>query len=616
MLLIYRVVSVKPVTLQSYFFVFDPHFTFMIYTLNQIQFETHNQQVVVAGQTIDLSPRGHQCLILFLTSENQILSKDFLLKTLWPNVIVSDDSLFKVIQEIRKALRSTGLNEDVISNVYGKGYQLQAPIKTVTEKSKPPYLIWLLPFTIAILFTLMMFRGPQAQISDETFQQQIDKLESNLHPQTIALDHLEIDNNSHPSDQLKLAYLHGLERYKSGDYDQSIDYLTAGIEAYDETEPNQVLADTYLLLSKMYIYRSDKKSLLYFLDHAEHHYSAIENQAGLISTAISRARYHQSIYQFPESIHQLETILAQAKKANDSFNQMRALANLAYSYQQTQQPLKYIQALEQTLSLALAIPDGDYAAYAYGALSQVYMEQTDFVKAMKFAQQALKFVLEQQDTNNFQQGYSAFYNLLQELGHNELAQTHLQAAIDIQAQFNNESLLVLAEINLAKVNITEENYAKANDQLKKLLATELNTNEQLEVTALLALNSYYRQDNISAYTTSKQVYEADNVDNRTLLIAGTALALSSHQLERNDETIKVFNRLQPLAKQDWFFAYSQFLQLAQMMYAEITPNKNQLDQWSNTSKTYQHKRQKIKQSTLPDSQIMHDLNRYLEQILN
>ncbi|TDR20444.1 DNA-binding winged helix-turn-helix (wHTH) protein [Marinicella litoralis] len=588
----------------------------MIYSLNHVQFEVKNQQILVADKVIQLSPRGHQCLLLFLTSENQILSKDFLLKTLWENVIVSDDSLFKVIQETRKALRSTGLNEDVITNVYGKGYQLQAPVTAVSQQSFKPHVIGVLVLCLSVALMIALIKEPQAQVTDEVFKRQLAAIESNPQPQNLVFEGLTIDHHSHPSDQLKLAYLHGLERYKSGDYDRSIAHLMAGIDAYDKGASVPVLADTYLLLSKMYIYRSDKESLQYFLDQAEFHYRAMNDQTGITSTAISRARYHQSVYQFTESIVLLENILNQAKINKDAYNQMRAWGNLAYSYQQTHQDNKHVQALEQALRLALEIPDGDYAAYAYGALSQIYMEQADFVKAMKFAQQALKFVLEQQDTNNFQQGYSAFYNLLQELGHHELAQVHLQSAIEIQAQFNQESLLVLAEINLAKVNITLGDYDQANELLKKLQAVDLTTKEQLEVTALLALNSYYRQDNITAYTEAKRVFESTEVDTQVLLIAGTALALSSHQLERNDEAIKIFNSLQPITNPNWFFAHTQFLQLAEIVFTKITPDESERNKWVEAKTSYTQIRQEIKNQTQPDDDLINDLGVYLEQIMN
>lgn len=591
----------------------------MIYTLNNIQFEVKNQQVQVAGQTIQLSPRGHHALLLFLASENQVLSKEFLLKTLWKNVIVSDDSLFKVVQEIRKALRLTGLNEELISNVYGKGYQLQASVSTATNKSFKPYLIWISSSILALTFIAYIYQqqlNHEPKFSNQEFDRQIELLESNLQPTTIHLNDLTVDHNSHPSDQLKLAYLYGLKKYKSGDYDHSIEHLMAGIQAYGNEPSSKIIGDTYLLLSRMYIYRSDKEALQRFLDQAELHFRAIDDQAGITSTAISRARYHQAVYQFPESIVILEDVLTKASHNNDVYNQMRAISNLAYSYQQSKQPIKYIQALEQTLSHALQISDGNYAAYAYGALSQIYMEQADFIKAMKFAQQALKFVLEQQDTNNFQQGYSAFYNLLQELGHNELAQTHLQSAIDIQAHFNNESLLVLAEINLAKVKMTVGDFVKSNEILKKLLATDLTPNEQLEVTALFALNSYFRQDNINAYTEAKRVYETIDVDDQTLLLAGSALVLSSHQLERDDEATKVFNKLKPLANQDWLFAYTQFLHLTQIVYSEITPNEDEFSFWSEAEINFQIKRQETINYTKPDNQLMTDLHTYVDRILN
>ncbi len=587
----------------------------MIYTVNNIQFAVINKQVLLAGKVIQLSPRGHQCLILFLTTEQQTLSKERLLKTLWPNVIVSDDSLFKVIQEVRKGLRASGLNEDLISNVYGKGYQLQANVTTKPRRTVKPYFLALLPILMLCVLSIYILNADTLpQISNTSFERQIALIEAGQKTEnfTAQLD----PQNAHPTDQLKVAYLKGFQLYKSGDYDNSIESLLSGIETYGDNPSIKVLADSYLLLSRMYIYRADKAALVEFLDQADHHYSVLDDTAGEISTAISRARYHQAIFQFPESIVMLNAIWQQAVDNNDRYNQMRAISNLAYSYQQTNQTTQYVEALQHTLDLALAIPDGNYAAYAYGALSQHHMSSNQYSKAMKFAQQALKYVLKQSDTNNFQQGYSAFYNLLPALGHTELAATHLQSAIDLQAHFNNESLLVAAEINLAKVHITQQNHQSAGDIFNKLLTVELTTNELHEITALEALNNYYMQDNIAAYTAAKQVMETTQVDDQTRFIAGTALAFSSHQLERNAEAIKAFKTIEPLSDQSWIFAQHHFLNLAVLTYTELAPNDQLRNFWMVTQSKFEQDQVAIKQNTLPDASLMTDVNSYIYQILN
>ncbi len=586
----------------------------MKFAVKHIVFVINGHQVYVGQDPLPLSARGHACLKLFLQSENQVLSKDFLLKSLWQDVIVSDDSLFKVIQEVRKVLRDLNLADDVLTNVYGQGYQFNAKVAEVSGRRRLMHAI-VAVLVAALLLWWWMKQPATTTISDQQFAQYIKQIETQYNAQPVDLTTLGVGEHSPPTDQLKLGYLQGLLAYKGGDYDGSIRSLLKAVNAYQNRPSVKVLADAYLLLSKMYIYRADKAALKTYLDAAQMHYVAIGDEAGLVATQISRARYHQVMLEYPKSIVLLREVLSQAERHNDRYNQMRAHSNLAYSFQQTGQHAEYVQALEDTLELALQIADGTYAAYAYGALSEVYLQQADHIKAMKYAQLALQFVLEQPDTNIFQQGFSAFYNVLHDVGHVALAEQYLTQAIAVQAHFNDESLLVQAEINLARVKTSLGQHEAAQVILKKLLATELSEQESHEVTAWYAINAYHRQDNITAYTKAKQVFTWSDVAPKTRFVAGMAVVLSGHELERAAEVIDTFTALQTLQNPDWLIEYEQFVDLAGFYWTDVVPDEAQRQLWSEHKHRHQQKQQTIASETVPANSLMADLDHYLAKIL-
>lgn len=587
----------------------------MKFAVKHVVFVIKSHQVFVGQEPLPLSARGHTCLQLFLQSDNQVLSKDHLLQSLWQDVIVSDDSLFKVIQEVRKVLRDLNLADDVLSNVYGQGYRFNAKVSEVSDRRRLMQAI-VVVLAAALLLLWWLFKQPTAAtISDQQWAQYIKQIETPYDTQPVDLSTLGVGEHSPPIDQLKLGYLQGLAAYKSGDYDGSIQYLLKAIDGYRQEPSVKVLADAYLLLSKMYIYRADKVALKSYLDAAQMHYQAIGDEAGIVASEISRARYHQVMLEYPESIALLEDVLKKAEQHNDPYNQMRAHSNLAYSFQQTGQQAAYVQALEDTLELALQIADGKYAAYAYGALSEVYLQQADHIKAMKYAQLALQFVLEQPDTNVFQQGFSAFYNLLYDVGHVALAVRYLQQAIAVQAHFNDESLLVLAEINLARVKTSLGQHEAVQAILKKLLATELSEQEHHEVSAWYAMNAYHRQDNITAYTKAKQVFALPAVVPRTRFVAGMALVLSGHQLERSAEVTDTFAALQELQNPDWLVEYGQFVDLSEFYYSEVRPDEVQALRWSAVKQDHQQKQLAITAQTAPGDALLAALDDYIGQIL-
>ncbi len=97
-----------------------------MYKIGRFQFDTKKQVLSIDGNQTKLTTKESELLGLLCAHRNEILLRDYALKTVW-----SDDNYFNArsmdvyITKLRKHLKA---DEDIeIINIHGKGYKLIAP---------------------------------------------------------------------------------------------------------------------------------------------------------------------------------------------------------------------------------------------------------------------------------------------------------------------------------------------------------------------------------------------------------------------------------------------------------------------------------------------------------
>jgi Tol biopolymer transport system component/DNA-binding winged helix-turn-helix (wHTH) protein len=91
------------------------------------------------GQPIPLPPRVMDVLLVLVESRGQVLSKDELMRRVWPETFVEEGNLGQNIFLIRKVLGSADEGQDYIRTLPKRGYCFVAEVKEVRER--PPTLI-------------------------------------------------------------------------------------------------------------------------------------------------------------------------------------------------------------------------------------------------------------------------------------------------------------------------------------------------------------------------------------------------------------------------------------------------------------------------------------------
>lgn len=126
---------------------------------------------------VHLTPLVLDLLIALVEHQGELVSKEWLLETVWAGRFVEDGNLNRTISTLRKNLGPQQNGSDMIETVPKVGYRFIAAVTEVsptvasqpthTQKQKKPSPIWLLSLTGAILLSVAAwyFLGPQRPVT-------------------------------------------------------------------------------------------------------------------------------------------------------------------------------------------------------------------------------------------------------------------------------------------------------------------------------------------------------------------------------------------------------------------------------------------------------------------
>ena len=84
-----------------------------------------------AGTPVPLTSKAFDTLVLLVHNRDRVVTKDELLRAVWPDVIVEEGNLTQQIFLIRKALGDTAQQPRYIVTVPGHGYRFMASVKEI-----------------------------------------------------------------------------------------------------------------------------------------------------------------------------------------------------------------------------------------------------------------------------------------------------------------------------------------------------------------------------------------------------------------------------------------------------------------------------------------------------
>src|SRR5258707_6277173 len=88
-----------------------------------------------ADREVDLRPKSFEVLCCLVENAGRLVTKDELIKAVWPNVIVTDESLARCISEVRQAIADS--DQKIIKTAPRRGYRFSSPVSHHPENVEP-----------------------------------------------------------------------------------------------------------------------------------------------------------------------------------------------------------------------------------------------------------------------------------------------------------------------------------------------------------------------------------------------------------------------------------------------------------------------------------------------
>jgi TolB-like protein/DNA-binding winged helix-turn-helix (wHTH) protein/Tfp pilus assembly protein PilF len=99
-----------------------------LYAFSDFSLDPQNRVVRRSGATVPLTPKAFDLLLVLVQNAGRIVSKDELMKTVWPDSFVEESNLTQTVFMVRKALDETA-DRRYILTVQGQGYRFLVPVE-------------------------------------------------------------------------------------------------------------------------------------------------------------------------------------------------------------------------------------------------------------------------------------------------------------------------------------------------------------------------------------------------------------------------------------------------------------------------------------------------------
>src|SRR6188768_4555769 len=90
------------------------------------------------GIAVPLTPKAFDTLAILIANRDRVVTKDELLRSVWPDVVVEEGNLTQQIFLLRKALGESAQQSRYIVTVPGRGYRFTARVKAISGGAPSP----------------------------------------------------------------------------------------------------------------------------------------------------------------------------------------------------------------------------------------------------------------------------------------------------------------------------------------------------------------------------------------------------------------------------------------------------------------------------------------------
>jgi len=111
--------------------------TKVLYEFGKFRCDPREHLLLCDGKPVSLSPKSFEILVSLLQNNGRLLTKDDLMRQVWPDSFVEEANLTVNISALRKVLGETPSGQQYIETVPKRGYRFVAPVKEFRGEGPP-----------------------------------------------------------------------------------------------------------------------------------------------------------------------------------------------------------------------------------------------------------------------------------------------------------------------------------------------------------------------------------------------------------------------------------------------------------------------------------------------
>src|SRR5438105_2802366 len=118
------------------------------YEFGPFRIDGSERQLLRDGEVVPLTPKVFDVLLALVQNSGHILSKDEVMKLVWPDTSVEEGNLARNISTLRSALGERPRESQFIETIPWRGYRFMAAVRKVNDQAHRPAIdsIAVLPF--------------------------------------------------------------------------------------------------------------------------------------------------------------------------------------------------------------------------------------------------------------------------------------------------------------------------------------------------------------------------------------------------------------------------------------------------------------------------------------
>jgi Tol biopolymer transport system component/DNA-binding winged helix-turn-helix (wHTH) protein len=105
-----------------------------LYEFGPFRVDPEKELLLREGETVPLTPKTFQILLVLIRNRKELVTKDELLKAVWPDTFVEEANLSRNIFLLRKALGESPQDHQYVVTVPGRGYRFAEEVQFVPEQ--------------------------------------------------------------------------------------------------------------------------------------------------------------------------------------------------------------------------------------------------------------------------------------------------------------------------------------------------------------------------------------------------------------------------------------------------------------------------------------------------